>query len=100
MKQKSKCIFALLLVLSLSLFAGCGSKDRNDSMNGNDDRYQQDGEHRDDLGEDLKDMGDDLKDGIEDGMDRMRRSLENADDEWDPNDPLVPGKSSGDVIRR
>ncbi|MBE6036402.1 MAG: hypothetical protein E7223_02120 [Clostridiales bacterium] len=99
MKGKTKTAIALLMVLSLFLFAGCGRRDETDDPNRNDDPYYEDekdsGDKGNDMGEDLKedlkDMGDDLKDGMEDGMERMRRSLDDAERDLRDSGTVLPG---------
>ncbi len=92
--KKTRFFLAALLLMTVLVFAGCGSKDDNhdaipdDQQSGLEQDIEKDGEEiaddAEDLGDDVidgaEDLGDDVIDGAEDAADDVKDAVDGDDE--------------------
>ena len=81
--KKTRFFLMALLLMTVLVFASCGSKDdNNDAIPDDQQNYvEQDVENgADDIKDGAEDLGDDIKDGVEDAADDVEDAVDGADD--------------------
>lgn len=82
--KKAKILLAMMLVLSVFTFAGCGGGNNADDNADNGTTVEESTDNAgQDLKDDVEDMGDDIKDGAEDMLDGTDNGTDNADKDKD-----------------
>lgn len=81
--KKTRFFLAALLLMTVLVFAGCGSKDDNhdaipdDQQSGLEQDIEKDGEE---IADDAEDLGDDVIDGAEDAADDVKDAVDGDDE--------------------